>query len=367
MASDFVGHYAQQLRDAFAPLIPRDRASALIDFPDSPNCGEHAIWLGQKRLLSDLVIPIAYECSAQSYDRDAMAAKIGAGAILMQGGGNLGRHPLRHEVRLQVMRDFPNNKIIVFPQQATSRDNQELERIANVVGRHPDVTFFARSAETQRLLSEHFRQPARVLLAPDMSFALGPQLRPCKPLFDIVWLARTDSEHANGRTEAAARLASQAAEKIALPKFADGVEINLVVKQRPPTVLLTDWQSLVFENEEARLAYQRLDFDARSQARVSRALHILSLGRMVVTDRLHAHIFCLMMGIGHVLVGDESGKNQHFYETWTRDSNLCRFARNPAEGWSMVRSALKQGNGGEWAWETTPSPGGHARIGPAAR
>ncbi len=97
MASDFVGHYAQQLRDAFAPLIPRDRASALIDFPDSPNCGEHAIWLGQKRLLSELGIPIAYECSAQSYDRDAMAAKIRAGAILMQGGGNLGRHPLRHE------------------------------------------------------------------------------------------------------------------------------------------------------------------------------------------------------------------------------------------------------------------------------
>src|SRR6476660_7615970 len=89
MASDFVGLYAQQLRDAFAPLIPRDRASALIDFPDSPNCGEHAIWLGQKRLLSELGIPIVYECSAQSYDRDAMAARIGAGIILMQGGGNL--------------------------------------------------------------------------------------------------------------------------------------------------------------------------------------------------------------------------------------------------------------------------------------
>jgi pyruvyl transferase EpsO len=226
MASDFVGLYAQQLRDAFAPLIPRDRASALIDFPDSPNCGEHAIWLGQKRLLSELGIPIAYECSAQSYDRDAMAARIGAGIILMQGGGNLGRHRLRHEVRLRVLQDFPNNKIIFFPQQVTSRDNQELERIANAIGRHADVTFFARSAEARRLLSEHFRQSARVELAPDMSFVLGPQLRPSKPLFDIVWLARTDQEHANDRTEAAARLASQSAEKIALPKFADGVEIN---------------------------------------------------------------------------------------------------------------------------------------------
>src|SRR6266567_3137561 len=366
MASDLVGLYVKQLRDTFAPLIPRDRGAALLDFPDSANCGEHAIWLGQKRLLSVLGIPIAYECSAQDYDRDAMAAKIGGGTILMQGGGNFGRHPLRHEVRLRVVQDFLHNKIIFFPQQVTPCDNQYLERTANVIKQHPDVTLFARTTDTQCLFTDHFGQSARVELAPDISFMLGPQQRPTEPLYDIVWLARTDSEHANDRTEAAARLASQAAEKISLPRFADGVEINLVVKQRPPTVLLTDWQSLVFENEEARLAYRRLDFDARSQARVSRALYILSLGRMVITDRLHAHIFCLLMGIRHVLVGDESGKNQHFYETWTRDSNLCRFARNPAEGWSMVRSALKQGNGGEWPWETTPSPGGHVRIGPAA-
>ena len=347
MASDLVGQYVKQLRDIFAPLIPRDRRAALLDFPDSTNCGEHAIWLGQKRLLSELGIPIAYECSAQSYERDAMAAKIGSGTILMQGGGNFGRHPLRQEVRFRVMQDFPHNEIIFFPQQVAPRDNQYLERATDVIRRHANVTLFARTTDTQRLFTDHFGQGARVELAPDISFILGPQARPTEPLYDIVWLARTDSEQANDRTEAAARLASQAAEKIGLPRFADGVEINLVVKQRPPTVLLTDWQSLVFENEEARLTYRRLDFDARSHARVNRALHILSLGRMVITDRLHAHIFCLMMGIPHVLVGNESGKNRDFYETWTRDSNLCRLAHDPAEAWSMARTALKQRNRAE--------------------
>ena len=167
MASDLVGLYAKQLRDAFAPLIPRDRGAALVDFPDSANCGEHAIWLGQKRLLSELGIPIAYECSAQSYDRDAMAARIGAGTILMQGGGNLGRHPLRHEVRLRVLQDFPNNKIIFFPQQVTSRDNQDLERITDVIGRHPDVTLFARSTDTQRSIYRSF--------PPKRSRRIGPR------------------------------------------------------------------------------------------------------------------------------------------------------------------------------------------------
>ena len=121
MVSNLVGLYAKQLRDVFAPLIPRDRGSALVDFPDTSNCGEHAIWRGQKRLLSELGVPIAYESSAQSYDRDAMAAKIGAGTILVQGGGNLGRNPVRDEVRLRVLQDFPNNKIILFPQQVTAR------------------------------------------------------------------------------------------------------------------------------------------------------------------------------------------------------------------------------------------------------
>jgi pyruvyl transferase EpsO len=201
MVSDLVGLYAKQLRDSFAPLIPRGRGAALVDFPDSPNCGEHAIWLGQKRLLSELGIPIAYECSAQSYDRDAMAAKIGTGTILVQGGGNLGRHPLRHEVRCRVLQDFPNNKIVFFPQQVAPRDSQDLERIAKVIGRHPDVTLFARSTETQLLLTEHFRPYARIELAPDMSFLLGPLSRPGEPRYDIVWLARTDQEHANDRTE----------------------------------------------------------------------------------------------------------------------------------------------------------------------
>jgi len=102
-----------------------------------------------------------------------------------------------------------------------------------------------------------------------------------------------------------------------------------VVKQRPPTVFLTDWYSLFFENEEARLAYQRLTFDARAAATIARALYILSLGRVVITDRLHGHIFCLLLGIPHVLLNNDSGKNWNFYETWTRDSPLCRLARNP--------------------------------------
>jgi len=340
---DLVGLYAKQLRDIFAPLIPRESPVALVDFPDSANCGDHAVWLGEKKLLSELGRSVAYECSVQSYDAEAMGARIGNGAILMHGGGNFGeRYPEHDAFRSRVLQDFPDNKIVLFPQQVTYLDDDYLERTANAFAAHKDVTLFARGTLAQQQLSRYFGPRARVELAPDMAFMLGPQTRAQEPQYDIVWLARTDQERANDQTEVAARLSSQAPEKFVLPRFPDGIEINFVAKHRPPTILLTDWYSLFFENLEARLAYGRLDFDARSEVYVQRAFYILSLGRLVITDRLHGHVLCLLLGIPHILLNNDSGKNWNFYETWTRESPLCRLARNPAEAWLLARNALQK-------------------------
>src|SRR4051812_2517933 len=357
MTGDLVSGYKKELRERFAPLMPADRPAALVDYPESANCGEQAIWLGEKKLLSELGVRLAYECSAQTYDRATMAAKLGNGTILMHGGGNIGdRYPLSHEFRLKVLQDFPSNKVILFPQQGTFLDNEHLQRSVNAIGEHPDVTLFARGLVAQHTLSRYFGSKARVEMAPDLAFMLGPQQRAGDPVYDIVWIGRTDQQGANDQTEAAARLSSQPAEKFVLPRFADGIEINFVVKQRPPTVLLTDWSSLFFENEEARLSYYRLDFDHRAQANVRRAMHMLSLGRIVITDRLHGHIFCLLLGIPHLFLNNDSGKNWNFYETWTRQSALCRLARNPAEAWSLARNALpklKEGAAADWSWQGT--------------
>jgi len=352
---DLVELYSQRLREGFTPLIPRDRPVALVGFPDSANCGEHATWLGEKKLLNELDINAAYECSAQSYDREQMRAAIGAGTIMMHGGANFGdRHTAYHDFRLRVLDDFQANKVIVFPHHVTFLDNDYLQRTAALIAKHPDVTLFARSFMTQHLLARHFGSSARVELAPDAAFMLGPQARSAEPLYDVVWIARTDQARANDQTEVAARLSSQGAEKHLLPPFADGIEMNFVVKQRPPTVLLTDWHSLFLENEQARSAIKRLSFDAQSAVYFSRAIHILSLGRIVITDRLHAHILCLLMSIPHVFLNDDSGKNWNFHETWTREAELCRLARTPAEAWTLARNAaakLKdQGAPQPWSW-----------------
>jgi exopolysaccharide biosynthesis predicted pyruvyltransferase EpsI len=356
--SDLAERMSKLLTDTFAKLIPRDQPIGLIGFPETANCGDHATWLGEKRLLKELSLATAYECSAHSYDPDRMRKAIVGGTILMHGGSNFGdRHTAYHEFRLRVLDDFPNNKVIVFPHHVTYLDNDYLQRTSALIGRHPDVTLFARSLMTQHLLARHLGSSTRVELAPDLAFMLGSQKRSADPAYDVVWIARTDSARAGDQTEVAARLSSQAAEKFLLPRYPDGIEVNFVIKQRPPTVLLSDWFSLFFENEAARTGIRKLPFDAQSEVYLSRALHILSLGQIVITDRLLAHVLCLLLGIPHVLLNDESGKNWHFHETWTRDANLCRLARTPADAWSIARNAAPKakergGATGPWSWDS---------------
>ena len=115
--SDLVVRYRKQLQDSFAPLIPRDKPIALVGYPDGANCGDHAIWLGEKTLLGGFGLSPAYECSAQNYDKESMRAALKDGTILMHGGGSFGdRHTAYHEFRLTVLDDFPSNKVIVFLQ-----------------------------------------------------------------------------------------------------------------------------------------------------------------------------------------------------------------------------------------------------------
>jgi exopolysaccharide biosynthesis predicted pyruvyltransferase EpsI len=352
---DLIERYAKNLRETFTPLIRRDAPVALVDFPEAVNCGYHANWLGEKQLLSELGVTPAYMCSARTYDRAAMASALRSGTILLHGGGIFGdRFPQAHEFRMRVLEEFPENPAILLPTQITFFDTEYLQRSAARLAGRQNLTIFARAVVAEHMFERYFGKIARIELAPDMAFMLGRQPRNVAPVTDIVWVARTDQERSSEQTEAAARLASQPAEKYTLPAFDDGVEIHAVVKQRPPTVLLTDWSSLVFDNHDARLAYAALGFDAQSWVRFSRALHVLSLGRIVITDRLHGHIFCLMLGIPHVLLNDDAGKNWTFYETWSRQSGLCRLARTPADAWSLARAALpriKEWSGGDWRWD----------------
>ena len=52
---------------------------------------------------------------------------------------------------------------------------------------------------------------------------------------------------------------------------------------------------------------------------------------MIITNRLHGHIMCILLGIPHIFLANSYHKNESFYETWTHQVPFCRFVKNSSE------------------------------------
>jgi pyruvyl transferase EpsO len=72
-------------------------------------------------------------------------------------------------------------------------------------------------------------------------------------------------------------------------------------------------------------------FNLAAQQRVQRGAHLLSAADVVITDRLHGHILCLLLGIPHVVLPDRFGKLSNFWQTWTHGSQLATWCDTPEE------------------------------------
>lgn len=329
--NDPVARCAQLLRDRVAKLIPQNLRAAVIGIPDNQNCGEHANWLGTLKLLAELGAEIVYTGSGADFARKAPG--LDDATIFLT------RAFFTHDDGVAKFLSSVPNRMVILPEPPPAGHSIRPD-LAKAVSAHRDLVIFAGDEVTRKAIQQAMGAKKPVDLAPPPAFALGAQRSNAEPAYDIVWLARTDRK--DHSAEAAARLSSQSAEKLDLPRFADALDIDVVVKRRPPTVMLTDWSSLVFRSQEARLASNALDLTVRARAYVERGLHILSLGHVAITDRAGTHVLCLLLRLPHILTDDASGANGSFFETWSREARICHLSDTPARAWSQARGLLHE-------------------------
>lgn len=328
---------AEQIRRRLEPLAQRYSQCALVDFPNHSNVGDNAIWLGEIAWLAAAGIQVQYRCELKSYNRAALAQSLGRdGVIFIHGGGNLGDLWPRHQrLRETVIRDFPDRPIVQLPQTLHFQTRESLARTRAVFDAHPDLTLLVRDEASLDLVGNEFRAPG--LLCPDMAFYLGALPRPRSPRRDIFWLRRADRE-ASGATEAPSApglaVADWLDDRRSLPDRA-----RRVLRRRP-----VRWLS---RSPQARRTIARLidaSYDWQAQRRVAFGCRLLATGSVVVTDRLHAHILSLLLGIPHVILDNNYGKLRRFCETWnTLSSPLVRWANAPAEALASARALLEGG------------------------
>lgn len=84
-----------------------------------------------------------------------------------------------------------------------------------------------------------------------------------------------------------------------------------------------------------RNALSRVE-DHTAAKRLRRGCATLSEGRVVITDRLHAHILSLLLGIPNVILDNSYGKVRDFHQTWTSGSDLVTLAADPAQAMSLA-------------------------------
>lgn len=321
----------ERIDAALRPVVPRKHPYALVDFPNTSNVGDSAIWLGELAWLrrNGFGEPL-YTCSSLSFSPRAMRRRVPSGTtILLSGGGNFGDLYLNHQrLRETIVRKFADCRIVQLPQSIHYQTEAAVERTRCLYDEHPDLTIFTRDPRSFDLVRSTFR--AAVHMCPDMALCLGPIARPERPTKDVVWLARRDRE-------------TLQPELCTLP--AGVARLDWLKDDITP---LFRWNRLLRFTAGRWPRYRvwlqtplSRTYEALARERLWRGLRILGDGHTVITDRLHGHILSLLLGIPHVLLDNSYGKIRRFHEAWTSESPLVQWSEDPEEALHRALAARR--------------------------
>ncbi len=332
MKNSLISSINNLIDKALRPHLRGEKKVALLDFPNHSNVGDSAIYLGERTYLNRIGINVCYSCEHVTYSKKYLAERIGDGLILLHGGGNLGDlWPEYQLFRELVIKDFPDNPIIQLPQTIHFRHQNSILRARNIMRAHNNFFLFVRDKRSLDFAENELKVPAA--LCPDLAFALGPLKRPKNPAHDILWLARTDQESA-GTT-----LPRNFSPKNVKTDWLYEKETFYLRVNRKLSKVLANYHGSLISQRQSLLSgsYKRL-----ALMRLIRGCNILSTGRVVIVDRLHAHILCLLLGIPHYIVDNSYGKLKSFYDVWTAESSLAHWSNDINEALACANKQFRQ-------------------------
>lgn len=116
--------------------------------------------------------------------------------LLLHGGGNIGdTYTYVEEARREIIKLFPDNKIIIFPQTCyfseTENGKEQLEISKKIYNAHRNLVILAREKKSYDFMLEHFYN-AKLYLTPDIVMTL--EKRENKNREGVLFLLRNDLE-----------------------------------------------------------------------------------------------------------------------------------------------------------------------------
>jgi pyruvyl transferase EpsO len=235
--------------------------------------------------------------------------------------------------------------MVQLPQTIWFGSNASLADTRDWIKKQGNFTLLVRDKVSLELA--HRELDVQAMLCPDMAFALGPLHSEGRPSARILFLLRTDKEQQAGWGEEIRTVASH--EGVDVLDWPDEHEkatrallraLGKVNKLLPSSMQIGEimWRSL------SGGVAQRL---------LSRGLAVLTRGQVVVTDRLHGHILCVLLAKPHVVLDNSYGKVFAYLDAWTGGLPFVRRAGSPAEALAQAEDLLA-------AYAAGPGTGGVA-------
>ena len=301
-----------QLRDllerTLIPLIHGDYV--LVDLPFHSNIGDTLIWQGELELLRKT----KYRCLSYSSLLTFRSIPLGKDiTILVHGGGNIGELYREHiSFLFQLVKEYPDNRIIIFPQTICYRNMDLLRRDMELLRKNRDLHFCVRDKNGYALIKNEL---AHVYLLPDMSACIDLDFfQQWKPkIKGALLLKRKDAELSS------IPLGSVKTDFVEdWPTFNhnlfDGTFIAKVIsnlcKMRPHIFRnVWNWYAMnVYRKDLLRIGTK-----------------FIKSYEPIYTTRLHGLLLSLLCGKHQVTVIDNSyGKNLNYVHTWLQDVDEVR-------------------------------------------
>ncbi|MEL7042382.1 MAG: polysaccharide pyruvyl transferase family protein [Pseudomonadota bacterium] len=334
-----IAQLQQMISDQLSSHLDQIEDFALLDFPNYPNVGDSLIWLGQIKFFEQaLGQKPAYVCTKNTLAPARIHDHVKSGPIFMSGGGNFGdAWPGYQEYRISVLENCRDYRVVQLPQTIWFRHQSSrgdlLERTQRAIENHGRVHLLVRDRRSFDFAQTHFQ--CRVDLCPDMAFCLGLQVPPALPDSDIVVLGRDDLEgtgalHGLGAKNLAGIVCT---DWITDTSSQDGLALKLARKA-----------SSVFRKLANERGYPT-QWHGQALRRHRVGAGILSRGQVILTDRLHGHIFATLLNKPQIVLDNNYGKISGFISEWTHNVDNLRTAEDVETALELAQTLVHSDTG----------------------
>jgi pyruvyl transferase EpsO len=240
----------------------------------------------------------------------------------LHGGGNFGDlWRIHQDFRLDILRQYPNNKIIIFPQTVYYDSKQLLSEDASIMAKHKNLTVCARDRMSYDILKQHFSN--NILLVPDMAFYMDMRewKKYIKPVIagKLLFLRRTDQELNSNQQYDTVPVNAEVHDWPTMEKTGISIllfKIAQVILRKIDGILSTNLNNTVSD-----CVYQKF----LRKYYIRTGIGFLSAYSYVYTTRLHVAILSVLLGKGFAFFDNSYGKNRGLYETWMQDVDGIKF------------------------------------------